>query len=1821
MLNKRVLTTIIGVASLVSCSSIQESRTTSEERLVRFVETQESITYSIDDENPLRHFSKENFKINNFDYIYKGEEIKINQPLTTRVSIVKVYAKNPEYIVSKDSENFSKLPNESNEKVLIEDLDSGDKKVTRLDRNYLYAEIKDNRTGKTRDILLEKNVKVIDAEFMQKDGVSYEELKKGRRVKYEINTIEKAYDDIIPESDPEDNLYDPYGQGYEAAENYPSFNNGDDEEEGDEDDEFDYDEANDNISEVLEKKIDYSKIFTPDKYLDEDDYIGYKRVSVRQKINGTEDISKNILVKFGKSIQDYKDNYSSLLIDLENKSLKFDNEGNVVGGFNPDLVSKIEQFHKKSPKDGTVKFETEILDKDKDTVGLHNVVRRIKLNDKVIFEKKDKVFVSFPGINIAVADGNFFDLSDEVEARTYRYTAKDLDDKVDFIKVATTERELKDANRGLTRTHGATVIGSMIDEISAGDRYYWYGSLLSYLANLGTKETSEFPNFIKNRKELNTVIGNVLSNIELKYGDEKKSPIKKLIIDAPEGESSGLIDVIRTLVSKANEAIEEYDTLPVLENKIKLDRAYSNLKTAVDTLVYLPETDKLSTTDLHFTTITSGIGRENIDRNIVSKNLSNLLDLNKNIKVLNASYGSALDLAEYYRLKDMSKETKLKVLKEYNENPLYRQAVLGYLKSVKDLETRGIVDYKGHLSIPSVYNYFETRETITLEDLQKIIDLKILSLENSFSTSPELTALNHDILIVKSNGNTDNSADIDLTEFDENGNKIIYKDINYIYNNPFSTLPVAINNLEKKYADENGKDYTYNYAYRKNMLMSVGLAPKLILAGTNATENISNQWGLFTFDFNLYKYKAYGTGMLSVYEDLVSKIEDATLNPDKYTSKYLEDLKLRLKVLNAYIEEKSKETSLFSFKRAGAAKLWTMAADGTYVYTKKLSDEEKKYNTEEDGDYGYAVEIGSSFSSPRMAAVAAKVGNIYPWMSAHDIKTTLLTTAIDDFRVEYKEDGSEVQIGIYGPDENIGWGIMDKNAALGGPARFVKALTHEAGLEDFVANIPYGTYSFDNDISGALDPVAHAQTRGYIKYKEAVAIYNTAKYKDRDLLDENFFEPNKGKEEKDLTDEEKELAKERQELKKTLDRLNISVNDIVENIRPKLAKYIPSLPFEERELFKSAGLIKDGKGTLILKGNNTYESKTTVLDGSLILLGALQSDVDVEKEAKLKLDSLYIERLNLARILAGRSPIAGGIKGKVINKGELYSYSRRDSIQNMYTPYEGSRTRVAGIGTLTVDKLDLSNIDSFDIEIFRKKGMSILPIPENKPASEYSNSDIVLEREVGNEDYNKRMLFYAKKIKAADINKLNLEEKSISSSLKLVYELTPIISKLKNENDEDFEKRKKLPSEEYELKIYVERKNPINFSYERPTVEFDKEQAKKAEAERKAEEEKKAKEEKEVTDAAARENGDIKPNIKPSNTPTVNTLRAHVIERLNAGEIDIVEAQNLNENLDFLDEEKEETLKGEVLSNSLLVSIDLHDIKVRTLNDVLNEDKTNKFNSVFATTLVDFRTRNEGNKNITTSIGSLIGGVTFNTKYTRTGIAFDYGTSKLNDVELLVNSKSTDAKNEYKLGEVRIHNLGTSIFNKVEYKGAYLNTILSLQYNLKNASREIEDREVTNTESSDLILNMSNQLGYKYELNLGDVKLKLNPYIGLNAFRYIVGSFNENDGYGYKGDSQGFNKVNTVLGMKLGVDLYNKGEISIFADYTKYLTKTEIKTEAELKGYKFLTDIKGIKLDDHLVHFGLEGKVKVNEALSINASYINRNIKSNILKLGINYEF
>ena len=126
--------------------------------------------------------------------------------------------------------------------------------------------------------------------------------------------------------------------------------------------------------------------------------------------------------------------------------------------------------------------------------------------------------------------------------------------------------------------------------------------------------------------------------------------------------------------------------------------------------------------------------------------------------------------------------------------------------------------------------------------------------------------------------------------------------------------------------------------------------------------------------------------------------------------------------------------NLTALTPAGVAKNWTVTVVGDQVFEIKG----KRY-----------VGSGSSYAAPVVTGTAALLKEKYPWMDGSLIRQTILSTATD--------------IGDPGVDSTYGWGLINIDKALNGPSKFSKELALD---ENVVVDIPSGTYTFSNDISG-----------------------------------------------------------------------------------------------------------------------------------------------------------------------------------------------------------------------------------------------------------------------------------------------------------------------------------------------------------------------------------------------------------------------------------------------------------------------------------------------------------------------------------------------------------------------------------------------------------------------------------------------------------------------------------------------------------------------------------------------------------------------------------
>lgn len=1904
-LNRKAASLAITLMAVVSCSSVNQNSennsllnnrnaninnknndsisSKAKVTLVHTFETQKDRYEKFEKENNkkgnqnfLEKLTGDNFNLTGVDYLYKGEKLKGLGYITPEVKVESAYADNPVIEVSKNDSRYNKYTT-STENVKVEELSNGNKKITFLNQNTVYLNLVD-KNGNTKKVMLNKPVEVKDVPEV-KDGIRYQELKKGAdggRVKYSVVT---------------------YNGGYE-------------------------DEAK-----------DWNETFDKSKYEDLDDLEGVKIVDVKTSVNGVDTYSAKE-VDFGIKLSDFQGNYEKIFADLDKYTLKYSKDGSKVeGGFNPDIIEKLQKYEKSIDKNSKLEFVTEVLDSNKNEIGIHNIVRKIIKNGQVVFEKKEKAFIAFPGTTIGVADSSFYDLTPEVEARSYRYTNKSLN---------ASEDDIDDPN-GMFRPHGSFVMGAAIDETVVGQSHflekYVQGIRLKRLLNMGLSRNFNDKQLFTRKKteeELNKEQDAEYKKLLEEYGIEENKNITK----APElsGEDKKKIDeLVNNSGNNQNPPVDNQnppeenkpdkpdkpaecapgkrcrrpgtpkkpatpntasvateDKTPEVPKKIEdkeIDKAkkenekeeyklkenekeenqdkpkentnsnkeltdeekerilFNEIKTGIRILnstkfrqeyrifnnrvqelynkynaskdrfenilkiadkserekqlkalyqefydmfehAYITtEIQMLDYSDLHFSLVAiEDPLTGNLDRSITGKNLPLMLEENKNIKAVNMSYGNALRVEDYIDIKNMTDEQKQRAADAYNNDINFRVAVQTWLQSLENID---LGSYKSVLpgvgNIPSVLKYFKSRDKITKVDYQKLLDLKLLTIRHNLLSAPELSVANKDALLVVAQGNTKNNTsttEVNLTGFNKDGKKLVYEDLDHVYNNSFGSVTTYLNLLAKEEADKKGETYKYNTGYRKNLLGVVGLmSGKLSLKPSD--KFYEDKWKLVTVPGNrdLNSPVLYVAGLKNKYDSLYAELKKIDDNPEKYPKEYREELLAQIQSIDNLLKI---ETDIdgrplkASFTRAGKSKLSVVAAEGHYVYTKSLTKEEKEKMPENDRDsiefaekhgINFASAIGSSFAAPRVTAIAGEVGTRFPWMKAQQIKQVILTTADDDYNIIGNEPDIDLNKGYtfdltgqLGPDENLGWGMANKFRAYNGPGRFVKALTRELGEENFVADIPYGFYEFKNNIKGKFEIGQYFESRKLLDTNDGIIYDELSKYSKEFVLSKEFGKDDKSK-----------------KLKEVLESRNKTLDYMYNVVEPKVKALYNTLDDEEKELFEDAGITKKGQGTLMLSGENTYKAKSIVEEGTLVLGARNTSDFEVKEKGKLKLDVVYNQKRKDKEIQIDYEYVPE-LTGSITNEGEVYSYSKYDILKNKYKPVNKGMTYISAQAHFQIDELDLSSVDAFNFDVFRKKGMNIFDLNQYAEEVPDPNKQGKLVKKI-------KLPKNPDEVTFLTVNKLN---KNYLDKVQLGdIQLTPF----------------------------------IKMTIEKEEIKDDKDNVK-------------------LIGKLVRNNSESAP------APNASRIRAALKdELLNSDDVRTKVLTAAIESLDWM-EGNDKTLSGEVLANSQLVGYDVANLKSNLIKERLATDIKIGKSAIYFDTITSNRfalDRDKGDKNILTNGFNL--GAYYRSQNNTTGVSLSYSNSALFDyilplldVREPLNPKLTAEEKEKELarrnqkslsGNVYANILGINTYNKFELNKGYLTSILSLDVISKDTSRKVLDRNVRNMQSTDVMTNLNLEGGYKFDLPKDGI---VEPFIGLNMITYLRGQFSEsapsyrdgnyreieNTQFGYKSDQTEVNfKANMTIGSRVRFALKNNWNIGGFASYTKYLTDPVLKTKAELANYKFRNEIKGITLEDNVFNYGIDARYTLKDNIEFKLSYSGKNLKTHGLSTGIRFQF
>ncbi|QBH97617.1 autotransporter domain-containing protein [Limnobaculum zhutongyuii] len=246
----------------------------------------------------------------------------------------------------------------------------------------------------------------------------------------------------------------------------------------------------------------------------------------------------------------------------------------------------------------------------------------------------------------------------------------------------------------------------------------------------------------------------------------------------------------------------------------------------------------------------------------------------------------------------------------------------------------------------------------------------------------------------------------------------------------------------------------------------------------------------------------------------------------------------------------------YTWNEAGDAKWWTVVAPGSVIYSTTVNSTT--------GEAGWGNSSGTSMSAPHVAGAMGVLMSRYQDMSAIQVRDVMFTTAN-----HLNPDGSVLNgwtaaDGV--PDVRYGWGIPDLDKGMYGPGQFLGKFEYN------MATTPLDVWS--NDISQkGLD----ARQQEDLAWLQAYQANGIAAGGDYELGDDFVVSDGNS----DPTDHIIDLADAEKWRQEYYDKRAAAIQ----------AKIDAGL--------YTATLVKQGAGTLVMTGDNTYAGGTTVEGGTL----------------------------------------------------------------------------------------------------------------------------------------------------------------------------------------------------------------------------------------------------------------------------------------------------------------------------------------------------------------------------------------------------------------------------------------------------------------------------------------------------------------------------------------------------------------------------------------------------------------------------------------------
>ena len=251
-----------------------------------------------------------------------------------------------------------------------------------------------------------------------------------------------------------------------------------------------------------------------------------------------------------------------------------------------------------------------------------------------------------------------------------------------------------------------------------------------------------------------------------------------------------------------------------------------------------------------------------------------------------------------------------------------------------------------------------------------------------------------------------------------------------------------------------------------------------------------------------------------------------------------------------------------NFNEAGQGKWWTVAAPGNGIYSS---------TTDDHGNPGYASWGGTSMAAPHVAGAMGVLMSRYDQMNALQVRDVMFTTANHKNADGTNMEGWTDVDGTIRKDgevsDRMGWGVPDLDKGMYGPGQFL------------------GTFEYNMATAGSLDVWSNDISNKALDQRKAedeqwmTATNNGTELAYDDIVTGEDFVVKDGDDDKTN---------------------HIIGEDEIKILKAAYAERAKAIQNRiDNDGYKGT-LVKQGAGTLVMTGNNSYAGTTTVEGGTLL---------------------------------------------------------------------------------------------------------------------------------------------------------------------------------------------------------------------------------------------------------------------------------------------------------------------------------------------------------------------------------------------------------------------------------------------------------------------------------------------------------------------------------------------------------------------------------------------------------------------------------------------